>query len=112
MGCHSSCYITQRITNALKFILQNDGVDCKNYLDDLRGAEVPDLSNDAFKKMGNLLTSLKIEESVSKACKPSTGMIFLGIIIDTVKMTLELDINRLQEINNLLRKWEIRHTPS
>ena len=55
--------------------------------------------------MGNWQTSLKIEESVSKACKPGMRMIFLGILINTEKMTLELDINRLQEINNLLTKW-------
>ena len=111
MGYHSSCYIAQRITNALKFILQNYDVDCENYLDDLRGAEVPELANDTFEKMGNLLTSLKIEEPVSKVCKPNTRMIFLGIIINIIKMTLELDSNRLQEINDLLEKWGSRtHT--
>ena len=42
MGCRSSCFITQRITNAFKFILQKCDVDCENYLDDLGGLEVPD----------------------------------------------------------------------
>ena len=59
MGCHSSCYIAQRITNALKFVLQNDGVDCENYLDDLGGAEVPELTNDTFEKNGKLVKIIK-----------------------------------------------------
>ena len=68
MGCRSSCYITQKITNAFKFILQKRDVDCENYLDDLGGAEVPDLAAEAFEKMGSLLEELRVEESISKAC--------------------------------------------
>ena len=48
MGCRSSCYIAQRITNSLKFILQGMMVETENYLDDLGGAEVPDLAEESF----------------------------------------------------------------
>ena len=48
MGCRSSCYIAQRITNALKFILQGMMVESENYLDDLGGAEVPDFAEEPF----------------------------------------------------------------
>ena len=77
MGCRSSCYIAQRITNAFKFILQDMMVETENYLDDFRGAEVQDLAKKSFRKMGNLLIDLNIKESLSKACGPSTRMIFL-----------------------------------
>ena len=56
--------------------------------------------------MGLLLSDLKIKESLSKACGPSTRMIFLGIIVDTIKMTLELDQERLLEMQELLVSWE------
>ena len=105
MGCHSSCCIAQRIVNALNFILQKEGVDCENYLDDLGRDEVPEFANYTFEKIGNLLTILKIEKSVSKACSPNTRMIFPAIIIDTLKMTLELDSTRLKEIIDLLTNW-------
>ena len=105
MGCRSSCYLAQRITNALKYILQGMMVETENYLDDLGGAEVPDLAEESFRKMGNLPIYLNIEESVSKVCGPGTRMIFLGIIVDTIKMTLELDENRLSELHNLLEDW-------
>ena len=32
-------------------------------------------------------------------------MIFLGIIVDTIKMTLELDENRLSKLDSLLESW-------
>ena len=105
MGCRSSCHIAQRITNAFKFILQKCNVDCENYLDDLGGAKIPDWADEAFRKMGDLLVELQVEESLSKSCGPSTRMLFLGIIIDTKKMTLELDENRLYELQNLLQAW-------
>ena len=80
-------------------------VETENYLDDLGGAEVPNLAEESFRKMGDLLIDLNIEESVNKVCGPSTRMVFLGNIIDTIKMTLELDENRLSELQNLLENW-------
>ena len=73
--------------------MQNRNVDWENYLDDLGGAEIPDLAWEAFEKMGALLKELCVEESKSKACGPCTRMIFLGIIVSLSKMTLELDSN-------------------
>ena len=32
-------------------------------------------------------------------------MVFLGIIVDTKKMTLELDDGRLEELRNMLSSW-------
>ena len=80
-------------------------VETVNYLDDLGGAEIPELADESFRKMGNLLLDLRIAEYVNKACGSCTRMLFLGIIVDTVKMTLELDEIRLLELCQLLDKW-------
>ena len=106
MGCRSSCYIAQRITNAIQYILGEIGVEIVNYLDDLGGAEIPECAKESFCKMGMLLADLKILESEQKACGPNTRMLFLGILIDTVKMTMELDDIRMKDIRNVLAKWE------
>ena len=81
-------------------------VDTVNYLDDLGGAEVPSLAVHSFDIMGSLLHDLNVEESTNKACSPSTRMLFLGIIIDTEKMTLELDEQRLVNLRKLLGTWD------
>ena len=80
-------------------------VETVSYLDDLEGAEIPDLAEESFQKVGDLLLKLNIEESSNKACGPSTRMIFLSIIVDTIKMTLELDDTRLNELRNILLVW-------
>ena len=105
MGCRSSCYIAQRITNAISFILQEMKVDNVNYLDDLGGVDVPESATQSFDKMGKLLNDLNIEESTNKACSPNSRMLFLGIIIDTNKMSLELDAQRLSDSKTLLENW-------
>ncbi len=46
-----------------------------------------------------------MEESKSKACEPATKMIFLGILFDSVKMSLEVTPERLQEIRTLVSVW-------
>ncbi len=46
-----------------------------------------------------------IEESIEKACEPSTRMICLGILFDTVSMTLEITPERLNEIRSLVALW-------
>ena len=69
-------------------------------------AEIPDLAWNAFEKMGKLLKNLHEVESKSKACGPCTRMIFLGIVVNTVKMTLEIDKTRLHNLKELLGKWE------
>ena len=35
----------------------------------------------------------------------TTRMLFLGIIVDSIKMTLELDKTRLKELKDLLQAW-------
>ena len=52
MGCRFSCYIAQRITNAIKFILEGMSIETVNYLNDLGCVEMPDLAEESFHKMG------------------------------------------------------------
>jgi len=52
-----------------------------------------------------LLSACGIEESEHKAYAPSTRMEFLGIVCDSVKLTLEISDNRILEIKNSLREW-------
>ena len=44
MGCHSSAYLCQRVTNAIAFIMFEIGVLVLNYLDDLVSAEKEELA--------------------------------------------------------------------
>lgn len=105
MGLRSAAQICQRLTNAIAYIYSSLGFDIINYLDDFAGVESPELSAKAFLELQNVLASCGIEESEHKAVGPSTRMEFLGIICDSVKMTLEISIERLTEIDLILLEW-------
>jgi hypothetical protein len=76
-----------------------------NYLDDLGGAETVNKACDAYDALGGLFANCGLEESVQKGVAPTTRMEFLGITVDTVKLTLEVTPDRVTEISLLVEAW-------
>ena len=105
MGLRSAAYLCQRVTNAIAYIARNHGVSVSNYLDDFGGVEVQATSMAAFRKLRQILKLCGLAESPTKACDPSVRMVFLGIMIDTNQMVLEVSPDRLQELFSLLQDW-------
>lgn len=105
MGLRSAAHICQRVTNAITFIMHVVGICICNYLDDLMGVEKPQLAQFAFDTLGGILARCGFEESKDKACLPATKMVFLGILFDSEKMTLEITPERLLEIMELIQDW-------
>jgi hypothetical protein len=75
------------------------------YLDDFSGAETREKAQDAFDTLENLSKLCGLEESVEKSVKPSTRMEFLGVTVDTEKMTLEVTPDRVRAISLLVEAW-------
>ena len=88
------------------------GISVLNYLDDLASAEKKELAEFGFTTLRKILCKCGIEESVEKACPPSTIMTFIGILFNTEKMTLEVTPERLVEIRSLLTVWLNKETAS
>ena len=105
MGMTSSCYIAQRVSSIITFIMQQQGYSCVNYIDDLGGVDTPQKAILAYENLGKLLDDVGILESKSKACKPTTSMVFLGIKLDSVSQTLSIDDERLMQIKELTASW-------
>ena len=59
-----------------------------------------------------MLEKVGLQEATEKSVKPTMRMLLLGILGDTIKITLELDEERLQNIRNGLKTWENRKTSS
>ena len=112
MGLRSSALCCQRTTLCIQHIYKNQGFDLVVYLDDLGGAESPDKAGEAYECLGRILESAGLEEKKSKACPPSTRMSFLGVWFDTESLTLEITRDRLEELLELLEKWESRSSAS
>ena len=105
MGLRSAAYICQRTTNAISFILLQLGIAILNYLDDLAGAERKENAIFAYNCLGTVLQKCGFEESVEKASPPSEIMSFLGVLFNTLTMTMEITPERLIEISSLLELW-------
>ena len=48
-------------------------------------------------------------ESTKKATPPATKMIFLGILLDSVKQTLSIDAECLQSIKDMVEEWLMKN---
>lgn len=104
-GLRSAASLCQRLSCAITFIVNKYGYDIINYIDDFGGAEVPEKAADAYYTVKYVLKSAGAVESAEKAIPPSTSMIFLGILFNSIDMTMSIDPCRLLEINRLVKVW-------
>ena len=105
MGCTSSAYICQCVTSAIAHILHFWGALCTIYLDDFIGVTPPDKAERDFHKLGWLLQDIGVWESEHKACPPSSLMVVLGIMFDTIDMTISIAPEWVNEIQAELNAW-------
>ena len=108
MGLRSAAYICQRVTNAVRYMCEQEGFTLTNYLDDFAGCENWEDADLAFRTSGEILDKCGLRESVDKACPPATKMVFLGVLFDTDNLTLEITPDRLVEIELELDTWVAR----
>ena len=88
MGLCSAAMICQRVTNAVCFMLSKSGCAVLSYLDDFMGISAPTMAFEHYRLCGSLLYALGLQESLHKACPPSTQMTCLGVLFDTVALTV------------------------
>ena len=108
MGSASSAYCCQHTSNAIIYIYKRFGYDNVNYLDDLGAAEEENKAEAAFSCLGWILQEIGITESKKKACGPAYIVIFLGILFNTITMTMQITEERLNEIKQMVRHWQTK----
>ena len=99
-GLHSLAMMCQRTTNTVSYLYKTLDLSCTNYIDDFGGAETPDMSTQAFNALGDLFTSLGLQSSPNKDCPPTTSMVFLGVQLNTLAMSMSVTPERLQELHH------------
>ena len=105
MGLRSGAMMCQRMTSAINHLFCQEGYKGVCYLDDYAGAEVTGRAHQAYHRLGSLLNDSGLEESLGKACAPSTRMTFLGIEIDSQEMVCRIPEVKVVEIGDTLRRW-------
>ena len=105
MGLRSAAMCCQRITNAFKFMVEKQGFDLVSYLDDMVSAETWALADKCLSTIQKVVRDSGAEEAEAKTVHPTCVMLFLGILFNTISLTLEISQDRLVEIQGLLEKW-------
>ena len=106
MGLCSAAMACQRVTNTVCFMLSKSGCAVLSYLDDFMGISAPSTAFEHYRLCGSLLDALGLQESSHKACPPSTQMTCLGVLFDTVALTMSVTPNRLTQLQDeFLPMW-------
>jgi hypothetical protein len=108
MGLRSAATGCQRATKVVGYIFNTRAESTVEvYLDDFNGIAPPILAvaEKDFMLLQTILGELGLEESLSKAVAPNTRVTMLGIMFDTLKMTMEVTPERVRETEQLTQDW-------
>ena len=108
-GFRHGSQIFQRCTDAIWFIMAQHGFPTLwNYIDDLIYTGLPSHIHESFAFLQKLLQDLGLQISLKKLVAPSTSVVCLGILIDTVTRTISIPQGKLQEIVQLCNQWSTK----
>ena len=110
MGVRTGPYIAQRVTSAIKWIIEQLQYFLLNYVDDFVGAEIGEKAWKAFNTLTELLEKINAQTSPEKVIPPTHRLEFLGTTFDTQKMTMEVPGPKLEEILKELENWQHKVT--
>ena len=105
-GFRHGSLIFQRCTDAIRYIMTQNGFpNLFNYIDDLIYTGLPSEIHSSFKFLKELLSELGLDISLKKLVPPSTSVICLGILVDSITKTVSIAADKLQEIIQLCAYW-------
>ena len=114
-GLRSAPKIDNSVADALMWVLRSrDGVDGIHYLDDFlvfREPSSPKCAADLGRALARCAT-LGVPVAPGKTEDPETRLVFLGIEIDSVAMSLSLPQAKLERLRSRITRWEVRKTCS
>ena len=110
-GLRSAPKIFNALADALEWCVASRGVvNIFHYLDDFAVVGPPDSESchQDLITLKQVCTELGIPLAIDKEEGPSTTIVLLGIIIDTVKQELRLPADKLMRLQGILIEWEKR----
>ena len=106
MGCRTTPYICQWVTNTIWHIMVNLEYFVLNYVDNFfMGIELEQKVWQPYSTLGNLLWDLGVDESHEKAVQPCGIIEFLGTGFDLNMLTLFVTEQKMEELMLELENW-------
>ena len=94
----------ERCSDAIRYIMQCHGHNALlNYIDDLIYIGLLSKIHDSYAFLLSLLQDLGLQVSTKKLVPPSTEVVCLGILINTIHKTISIPPEKLQEIKNMCK---------
>ena len=108
-GLRSAAMCMQRTTEAISYIHAKEGFYSRPYLDDFGGAEASEeRAQTALNALQGVMEKLGVEEAKHKVCQPGQEMVWLGILFNTVDMTMQIPQEKLREVMEVVKQWRGR----
>ena len=106
-GLRTAAMCMQRTSQAITYIHGKRGFYSRPYLDDFRGAErTEQRAGEALGALQGVMRALGVREAEHKICPPTREMIWLGIMYNSVEMTMTIPEQKLEEIMGVVEQWE------
>ena len=97
-GLRHGASACQRTTEAVADVVAAEvGASTHPYIDDMAGVAVPLLADKHYGHLLDCMSELGLEATPDKCAPPSTRMCWIGVIFDSVQMTMEIEEGRVQE---------------
>ena len=102
--------IFQRLSDGVRFIMNQEGHQVWNYIDDFLCVSLPSKISKIYSRLQELLLELGLTISSKKLVPPSTKVTCLGIVVNTVDFTVSIPTEKLLVIKELCHKWTSKNT--
>jgi hypothetical protein len=98
----------QRVTDCIRYLLNRQGIQIINYIDDFIGVSPVSDAINHFNITKNLLADLNFQISEEKTVAPSAKVTCLGIDIDCDKGILQIPEGKLNDIIDICRSYSVK----
>ena len=104
-GRRSCVMCCQRTTKTVVFILEQEDILVDVYIDDFFGAEEANKADYAFERIKEIFLQLGLLAAQDKDVAPAYVMLCLGILVNSLDMTLSVPDFRIAELHAELNRW-------
>ena len=104
-GTRHGSQIFQRLSDAVRFIMRQNGHCVIYYIDDYVGLGIPDAAFRSYQFLIDLTNRLVLTISEKKLVEPGTRVVCLGVEIDSVQGTISIPEEKLHQVNKAVHEW-------
>ena len=100
--------ILQHLSDAVRYIMKQEGHQIWNYIDDFLCVALPSKIQHSYVQLQSLLNELGLTVSEKKLVPPNTKVVCLGILVNTEDCFISIPQDKLSVIKQLCLQWSTK----